>query len=236
MSALEIASSTIHTQASTSNLRNTTDSSPSNPSAANTTGSSKPLRLPQPRKCTIPPDSGTWTRARLISERNAFWETRVTGQAQIWQVLRLVVDLIQKGELVEAKAVLEAAGCVCPTGAFWRGVYDERGESYEVPGWVIGEPEGLAVDDEELVDGDAETSRGSVEELVKEPVEYGEDGEMEKGKEREKDVGEVVKVKARLSDRATDVVVKVGMEEDVKILVRRVEEKASVCLIFPIKS
>jgi hypothetical protein len=40
--------------------------------------------------------------------------------------------------------------------------------------------------------------------------------------------GEVVKVRARLSDRETDVVVNIGCEESVGVLVRRIREVAGV--------
>ena len=146
----------------------------------------------------------------------------------------MVCELLQKGELVEAQAVLDAAGCVCPSGSLWKGVYDERGQSYDVPAWLIGDPPNLVQDT--AGDGGGGGGGAGVREADEAGSETDDEEEKpvalsraeEKGKGRAVDVGEILKIKARLSDRATDVVVKVGQKEHVKVLARRVEELAGV--------
>ena len=58
------------------------------------------------------------------------------------------MELVRAGEVAEAQGVLDAAGCTCPTGEVWRGVFDERGEWYKVPEWVVVEPGGLVEEGE----------------------------------------------------------------------------------------
>lgn len=143
------------------------------------------------------------------------------------------MELVRAGEVAEAQGVLDAAGCTCPTGEVWRGVFDERGEWYKVPEWVVVEPGGLVEEGESEEGSEGGSGSGSEEEEVKGRRE-------EKGKERAvegadggADKGPVVKVRARLSDRGTDVVVKVGKEERVGVLVRRVREVAGVSCFAP---
>ena len=144
------------------------------------------------------------------------------------------MELVRAGEVAEAQGVLDAAGCTCPTGEVWRGVFDERGEWYKVPEWVVVEPGGL-VDGES--EGECESGSGSESESEEEVK----GRRKEKGKARAiegadgggVDKGPVVKIRARLSDRGTDVVVKIGKEERVGVLVRRVREVAGVSCFAP---
>ncbi|OJD37718.1 ubiquitin domain-containing protein [Diplodia corticola] len=154
------------------------------------------------------------TRARLEKERNAFWDTRVTGHAEIWGAVRLAAELVRGGDVASAQGVLDAAGATCPTGEMWRGVFDEWGIEYRVPEWAVVEPAGVVeVDDDGGEDDDGED--GVEEQSLAE----------EKGKGK---MGEIVNVRARLSDRGTDVVVQVGMEERVSAAVARIVEAAKL--------
>ncbi|KAH7028349.1 hypothetical protein B0J12DRAFT_584166, partial [Macrophomina phaseolina] len=152
------------------------------------------------------------TRARLEKERNAFWDTRVTGHEELWGAVRLASELVRGGDVASAQGVLDAAGATCPTGEVWRGVFDEWGTEYRVPEWVVVEPVGVVEDDEGEGDG------------------YGEeDGEQSLAEEKGKGkMGEIVKLKARLSDRGSDVVVEVGMEERVSSVIAKIAETAQV--------
>lgn len=129
--------------------------------------------------------------------------------------MRLATDLVKAGDVASAQGVLDAAGATCPTGEIWRGVFDEWGTEYRVPEWAVVEPVGVVEVGEEEEEGDGT-----------------EDGEQslaeEKGKGR---MGEVVKVRARLSDRGTDVVVEVGMEERVSAVIARIAEAAKVSVL-----
>ncbi|KAL8693257.1 MAG: hypothetical protein Q9218_001891 [Villophora microphyllina] len=162
----------------------------------------------------------TWTRTQLQKERTDFFETRVTGRSEVWGCLKLVVELLGEGKVEEAQGLLDACALTVPTGDLVEGCYDEGGELYMLPGWVVAEPE--VVEDEDIGGGTAKAE--SDERLM----------EDEKVKNVVVDTGEVreggnVKVRCRLSDRGgADVVVAMGRRESVKILVKRLEEGVKV--------
>lgn len=203
----------------------------------------KPLRAPSP----VPhsPDdvasapAAPWTRTELARQRDAFFDTRVSGDAQVWAGLGLVAEMLRNEELQGAQALLDSMGLTCPTGRIVEGaaetvapsgetggrgrrkrrkggVYDARGREYAVPGWVVRDPDDVVEDKEERMGavGDEEEEKMRLRE--------------EKGKGRAEEVGEVVRVRARLSDRGTDVLVDVGRAQRVAVLVRRVQEKAGL--------
>ncbi|OCK92961.1 uncharacterized protein K441DRAFT_151689 [Cenococcum geophilum 1.58] len=203
------------------------------PSASASPPPSSPRRSAAPRTPSSPP-ARRWTAARLARERADFFDTRVTGRAEVWGVVRLVVELVRAGEVAEAQGVLDAAGCTCPTGEVWRGVFDERGEWYKVPEWVVVEPGGLVEEGESEEGSEGGSESGSEEEEVKGRREGKGKGRAVEGADGGgADKGPVVKIRARLSDRGTDVVVKVGKGERVGVLVRRVREVAGVSCFAP---
>lgn len=126
--------------------------------------------------------------------------------------------------MATAQGILDAVGVTVPTGDLVEGCYDEQGGLYVLPGWVVGEPDGVVEVGEGEEDGedkrDYPGSQGDKEV-----------GRGEKGKEA-LDVGVgtegMVKVRARLSDRGGDVVVLMGREEKVGSLARRVVQDAKV--------
>ncbi|KAF2189618.1 hypothetical protein K469DRAFT_44167 [Zopfia rhizophila CBS 207.26] len=159
------------------------------------------------------PAEAAWTRKRLKRERQDFWDTRTTGRPETWAALRLMVEMLQEGHTGEAQGFLDACGCTCPNGEVWRGVFDDHGEWYKIPEWIVVEPSGLVEVDEEEEDGKS-YSEDEIEEL-----------KVEKGKGKavvvEEVVGPAYKVKCRLSNTGQDVVIKVGREEKLGMLVRR---------------
>ncbi|KAL8676583.1 MAG: hypothetical protein Q9186_006911 [Xanthomendoza sp. 1 TL-2023] len=195
--------------------------SPTTSPTSPTSSSSRPPTTTHPLKPN--PNNNTWTPSTLRKERAEFFETRVTGQAEIWGSLRLACEALWEGDVATAQGIVDAVGVTVPTGDLVEGVFDERGGLYVLPGWVVGEPEGgVLVEEEEVEDGG-----------VEEEEEKGGDGvgrgEKEKGKEVLESVVGMVKVRARLSDRGgPDVVVLVGREERVGVLGRRVAEEAKL--------
>lgn len=127
--------------------------------------------------------------------------------------------------MATAQGILDAAGVTVPTGDLVQGAYDEMGGLYVLPGWVVGEPEGV-------VDEEAEEGKESVLDEGGKDVGSGE----KKGKEVAVDAGGggvegMVRVRARLSDRGgPDVVVLIGREDSVAVLARRIAEQAKVRL------
>ena len=134
----------------------------------------------------------------------------------------MVSELLRRGEVAEAQGILDAMGMSCPNGRVARGrgrhrekggLFDERGVLYDLPAWVLTDPEDIVEEGEKegLGEGDVAATvarkRG------------------EKGKGRAEDPGEIVQVRARLSDRGTDVVVAVGVKQRVAVVVRGVQEQ-----------
>jgi hypothetical protein len=156
--------------------------------------------------------------------RAEFFDTRIGGRAEVWAALRLVCEMVEMGRLEEAQAVLDAAGCTCPSGELWGrkgGCYDELGERYVVPDWCLGRPNGV------FDDGDGKTAVMEGEGLV------GSRDTKGKGKVVEDDDvirGREINVKARLSHSARDVLIRIGDEDSVNLLLRRVRVAAEVCL------
>lgn len=189
-------------------------------------GAARPLQLPRPWRSS----SRTWTPAQLARERAAFFDTRVTGRPETWAAVRLAVELARdEGDAPAAAEVLRAAGCTCPTGRMGEGVWDERGVLYVLPRWVGSDPVNVG---EGAVDaaGMAAGGLGSVDE--------DEDVDDEGGSARhdvmaEKGTG--MTVRARLSDRATDVVVDVNPTTSVRSLMRAVQAAGGVSFrpLFP---
>ncbi|KAL8847042.1 MAG: hypothetical protein Q9221_007902 [Calogaya cf. arnoldii] len=89
----------------------------------------------------------TWTLSQLRKEREDFFETRVTGRSEIWGSLKLCCESLWEGDVATAQGILDAVGVTVPTGDLVQGAYDEMGGLYVLPGWVVGEPEGI-VDEE----------------------------------------------------------------------------------------
>lgn len=147
----------------------------------------------------------------------------------MWNALRLVSEMLRQGDLAGAQGVLDAVNASCPNGRvaggrgrdrLKGGIYDERGQLYDIPGWVLADPEDMTEDEEKDPDA-ADDGDESADDIVAR-----ERRRDEKGKGRAEDIGEEVRVRARLSDRGTDVVATVGTKQKVAVLVRRIQEQA----------
>ena len=134
----------------------------------------------------------------------------------------MVVGLVGEGEVQTAQGVLDAAGITVPTGDLTNGAYDEMGNFYHMPEQVIADPENIVLDDE----AGHGTAKGERAELDEDEAERRRE---EKGKGVVKS-GDLVKVRARLSDRGgPDIIVMFSKEQTVRVLVRKVQEEAGVC-------
>jgi hypothetical protein len=165
------------------------------------------------------------SRKTLLKERTAFFDTRVTGREEVWQAVRLVCESIEAGELDQAQALIDAAGCTCPSGDVWGkkgGIYDEFGEKYVVPTWIIGVPAGIVEggdDADEIKEVDVSPESGK--------------GKKEKGKGRmivdEDTLSEGdLRVRVRMSHTARDVVVRTSNDDKVGRFLMRVRDEAKV--------
>lgn len=151
----------------------------------------------------------------------------MSGDGEVWKGLRAVCEMMRKGDIAEAQGFLDALGLTCPTGRIARdrgkhrergGVYDERGMLYDLPAWVVTDPEDIVEEgekddaitgasDDELDDAGANVSR------------------EEKGKGKAEDLGEMVTLRARLSNTGTDIKVEVGMKSKVADVVRQIQRQ-----------
>lgn len=173
----------------------------------------------------------TWTRSQLQRERQEFFETRVTGRAEIWAALKEVTELIRAGLLSDAQGILEAAGITLPTGKLESGAYDERGQLYKLPENIITDPVNVSDDDGDTVIGELSLSKKleGDESMASDQksLDGTTDEKPDKGKETiEKDA---LKVKCRLSDRGgPDTIVLLGKTQPVSVLLRRLRSEATI--------
>jgi hypothetical protein len=174
----------------------------------------------------------TWTRARLEQERTDWWDTQVTGSAEIWGAIRIAAQHLQKGEVAEAQTMLDATGCTCPSGMLWKGVYGPTGVLYKAPEWLFVEPEGLAEEGEE--DGgkhDEDDKRGSgVREAggVVGQVQGAAEVEADEGAEVEAEKDETAAVRIRTSHDQKDVTVHIRQRETVGAIVQKLKQQIEV--------
>ena len=152
-------------------------------------------------------------------ERVEFFETRVTGHAEIWATLKVVVGLLHEDDIPTAQSILDAAAITLPTGDLKNGAYDEAGNLYQMPDHIVSDPTNIILDQpRDDVKGELSTEGTDEEEIERK--------RDEKGKSVVKDM---VRVKARLSDRGgPDVVVSVGKDQVVRTLARKIAEEANV--------
>ena len=143
----------------------------------------------------------------------------------------MTIELVRGGEVETAQGIIDAADVTVPTGDMVEGVYDQAGQYYQLPEFVVADPTNIFEDEpvnlqKGVDDGEgADAATANLPEIKKE----------EKGKGRALKKGEGVKVKARLSDRPKDVVVWIEKEEKVQGVVERVKEEAEVintCLLI----
>lgn len=162
-----------------------------------------------------------WTRSELTRERNEFFDTRVTGREEIWAVLKAVVGLLAEGDIPTAQSILDAAAITVPTGDLINGAYDEVGNLYTIPEHIINDPENVVIDAQDEFTKGEDNGEGTDEEETERRRE-------EKGKAVIKSE-DMIRIKARLSDRGgPDITVSMGKDQNVRTLVRRIQEEANV--------
>lgn len=154
----------------------------------------------------------------------------------MWEALRAICELVRMDDLAEAQGILDAMNLTCPHGRLASGrgrrrekggVYDERGQLYDLPAWVVTDPlDVVEAEEKDAVEGAEEDDEDD------EDDEHSEDAlaaaarrRDEKGKGRAEDPGEKVLLRARLSDRGTDVVVSVGMKQKISVIVSAIQEQ-----------
>lgn len=183
--------------------------------------------------------SRSWTTGQLARERNIFFETQVTGRREVWSAVQLATEMVREsGDLAGAKAVLDASGCTCPTGRLAEGVWDERGELYKMPKWVVSDPVNVVeggtgldgADDGRAGAGDEDEQDDDDDDDDDEVAKDGTTTQDEKPGDPQPGDANAITFKARLSDRATDVEITAFGDAPVKSLIKKIRAKAQVCL------
>lgn len=158
------------------------------------------------------PSNQAWTRARLEQERRDWWDTRVTGDTQVWRCLQAATEALQGGDVATAQSLLDATGCTCPTGQLWNRTYDDRGNEYRVPEWLVIEPTGI-------VDDESEEATQTVEDKT---------DEIMASDTVESDTEFVVRV--RLSESSHDSRITVRRRETIALIREKLKAQAQVCI------
>ncbi|KAI2472638.1 hypothetical protein F4781DRAFT_316847 [Annulohypoxylon bovei var. microspora] len=190
----------------------------------------------------------TWTRSELDTERADFFDTRVTGRSEVWQVLKATLEVLWEadgglsngeesadgdgaGGLATAQSILKAAEVTLPTGDLSNGVYDALGNYYALPEWIVSDPVNVA-EENSLKRSNGDVRRKGDDDLTGEEdtaEELDEDEALRRREEKGKGVADVknmVKVRARLSENLPDVIVSVSPEETVRSFAKRVAEES----------
>ncbi|KAM5354372.1 hypothetical protein ACJ41O_001021 [Fusarium nematophilum] len=183
----------------------------------------------------------TWTRSELARERQDFFDTRVTGRAEIWQTVHAALQVLWdptsqdaqddgSNGLATAQMILSAAEISLPTGNLANGVYDALGNYYQLPEWVVCDPRNVQKDREEGAKGDISTAGDDTaadDDLSDDDDDEIEGRKQEKGKEVI-DVREQVSLCARLSENGQDIKVSMGESETVRSVARKIAQEAGL--------
>ncbi|OTB01688.1 hypothetical protein M426DRAFT_63581, partial [Hypoxylon sp. CI-4A] len=177
----------------------------------------------------------TWTRSQLDRERADFFDTRVTGRPEVWQVLKAALEVLWEADTTTAQSIIRAAEVTLPTGDLSNGAYDSLGNYYALPEWIVSDPTNVA---EDRPDGKGDThQRDDDDDLTAEEDTVEEQDEDEAIRRREEkgkgvaDIRDMVKVRARLSENLPDVIVSIGPEESVRSLARKIAEESGLLSI-----
>ncbi|KAI9373070.1 hypothetical protein BJX61DRAFT_504737 [Aspergillus egyptiacus] len=186
-----------------------------------------------------------WTRPLLNRERTEFFETRVTGRPEVWAALSAALAYMRSNDLATAQSILDAAGITVPTGDLCQGCYDEQGVLYRLPRCIVSDPVNIVeevtgedtdednTDEEVDVGFEGDDGKFGLDEASGDELIVGEGKGMdkerrrdEKGKTSERDL---IRVKARLSDRGDpDLVLSLKKTQNVGFLARKVQQEAGI--------
>ena len=112
--------------------------------------------------------------------------------------------------MATAQSLLDASGCTCPTGQLWSRVYDDRGNEYKVPEWLVLEPSGIVENGDVLVGEDRSDGAAVLDTSVPD--------------------GKCV-VRVRLSDGSKALRVSVRKRETIASIREKIKAQAKVCLL-----
>lgn len=172
----------------------------------------------------------TWTPSRLERERRDFFDTRVSGRPEAWNCIRTASELFREGDVSTAQTMMNASSLTVPTGDMVEGVYDSTGAYYQLPDWTIADPSNLQQSGETEVKDDISALKADA------LTETDQARKNEKGKGKAPTLGEGVALKARLSDRATDINLTVLKTDTIGEIIERVRAESGVSWLVHCKN
>ncbi|KAI0145553.1 ubiquitin domain-containing protein [Xylariaceae sp. FL1272] len=192
-----------------------------------------------------------WTRNNLDQQRIEFFDTRVTGRPEVWQVIRGALEVLWGADiqraasgassseettseltdgLATAQSILSAAEVTLPTGDLANGVYDSLGNYYALPEWIVSDPANVAEDSgarsksikkHDKAEDDL-TGEDTAEELDQDEAQQRRE---EKGKEVV-NVKNLIRVRARLSENYPDVTIRIDADATVRSLAKKIADES----------
>lgn len=139
----------------------------------------------------------------------------MTGRTEIWQAIQLAVSLVRdEHDVATAQGVLDASGITVPRGRLEDGAWDEQGQLYRLEPWVVSDPGDLVEDEEDVEDDTKDTSGMAVERPTQAVA-----GATSQGP---------LKIRCRLSDRGTDLIVPFDRTRKAKALSMAISTEAQV--------
>ncbi|ESN91849.1 hypothetical protein HELRODRAFT_186188 [Helobdella robusta] len=96
------------------------------------------------------------TEAQLQAKREEFWDTAPAfeGRREIWDALKASVAALEAGDFQMAQVILDGANISLPNGTLMD-CYDELGNRYQLPVYILSAPINLIKKDEEKLEGGA---------------------------------------------------------------------------------
>ncbi|KAI9710969.1 MAG: hypothetical protein M1820_002406 [Bogoriella megaspora] len=172
--------------------------------------------------------SRPWTSAVLRQQREEFFDTQTSGSQDAWAILSMACDALaeafdnrhvtEAGRRIEvpaegtdvsnAQTILDAAGLTCPTGRMRDGVYDELGNRYVIPAWVVRPPNDVIQD-----------TQAQQEEVQRE--DKGETGNDDEKDEAEKERRKEEKGKGKMTEVVEE-------EETIEVVVRHADQEYKI--------
>ncbi|KZZ96150.1 Ubiquitin supergroup [Moelleriella libera RCEF 2490] len=168
-----------------------------------------------------------WTKEQLRRERIDFFDTRVSGRQEIWQAIRAAIDVMQGWDheilggwtvegLATAQSILFAAEISLPTGDLANGVYDSFGNYYQLPQWVVSDPDNMIVKNE----GDHQAEETTSEAGTHHSGGQGQDPTIRSH--------EKIIIRTRLSVTGRDLDIEIDRSESLRDLIRKLGRQASL--------
>ncbi|KAK7416141.1 hypothetical protein QQZ08_012118 [Neonectria magnoliae] len=186
----------------------------------------------------------SWTKRGLATERADFFDTRVTGRPEVWQTIHAALQVLWdpvgqdaqddgSNGLATAQMILSAAEISLPTGNLVNGAYDALGNYYQLPEWVVSDPQNLVEEPDAggkggiSIGGDDTTANDDMTEDDDDDEDEIEGRKREKGKEVI-DVRELVPLRARLSESGRDIKLSISETETVRSVARKIAQYANL--------